>query len=179
MFGETGYIIGQALSWVAVVLGFISFQMKTEKGILFFQILTAFAFAAHYFMIGNAMTAVALNLLSTVKCACYYIRKKMGSTNLFLPIFFTALLVVTSILTWDGWYSIFILSGLFVNSLSFALASAPVMRKLNLIKSPLCLVYNIFVLSTGGIIFEVAVIISTAIGVYRDWRDSKGQKASV
>lgn len=35
MFGEIGMIIGQGLSLVAVITGFVSFQMKTAKGILF------------------------------------------------------------------------------------------------------------------------------------------------
>ena len=37
MFGEIEMIVGQALSIVAVVLGFVSFQMKSAKGILFFK----------------------------------------------------------------------------------------------------------------------------------------------
>lgn len=44
MFGEAGYVIGQILSVVAVVLGFISYQMKTPKGMLVFQITTALVF---------------------------------------------------------------------------------------------------------------------------------------
>ena len=31
------YIIGQALSVIAVIIGFISFQMKTDKQVLTFQ----------------------------------------------------------------------------------------------------------------------------------------------
>ena len=38
MFGEVGIIIGQILSFVAVATGFISFQMKSAKGVLIFQI---------------------------------------------------------------------------------------------------------------------------------------------
>ena len=56
MFGEIGMIIGQGLSLVAVVTGFISYQMKSAKGILLFQIITALIFSAHYLLIG-AMTA--------------------------------------------------------------------------------------------------------------------------
>ena len=49
MFGEIGTIIGQILSIVVVITGVISFQMKTSKGILFFQIITALVFATPYF----------------------------------------------------------------------------------------------------------------------------------
>ena len=37
-------IIGQILSMVAVVVGFIAFQMKSSKGIVFFQIIAALIF---------------------------------------------------------------------------------------------------------------------------------------
>ena len=46
MFGEVGNIIGQALSIVAVIVGFITFQMRSSKGILALQILSALIFAA-------------------------------------------------------------------------------------------------------------------------------------
>lgn len=169
MFGELGNMIGQALSLVAVALGVVSFQMRSAKGILFFQILTALVFSGHYFMIG-AMTAMGLNLVAAIKCICYYARNKRGGKGLFVPIFFTALVVVTSILTWDGWYSVFIMTGLVVNSIGFALPDPQKIRKLVFLKAPLCLIYNLCVLSTGGIIYEGATFVSAVIGA---WKHSK------
>ncbi len=171
MLGEIGIIVGQALSIVAVITGFISFQMKTAKGILFFQIITALIFSAHYFLIG-AMTAMALNLVASIKCVCYYIRNKRQSRGWFVPVFFTIVVLITSILTWDGWYSVFIMSGLLVNAVSLSLSNAQTIRKLTLIKSPLCLIYNICVLSTGGIIFELSSLISSIIGIIKNRKEA-------
>ena len=167
MFGEAGNIIGQILSIAAVVTGFISFQMKTAKSILVFQIITALIFSAHYFLIG-AMTAAGLNLIGSIKCLCYYIRNKRRSKNQAIPVFFTVLIIVTSLLTWDGWYSTFLMAGLAINSIGFSLSNVQTIRKFNLIKSPLCLVYNVCVFSTGGIIFETASLVSSIIGLARD-----------
>ena len=167
MFGEVGTIIGQGLSLVAVATGFISYQMKTSKGILFFQILTALVFSAHYFLIG-AMTAAALNFVSAIKCVCYFIRNKRGSKGLLVPIFFTVLVCITSLLTWSEWYSIFIMAGLVTNSICLALSNPQTIRKLTLIKSPLCFVYNLFVLSSGGMIYEVAVFVSAILGLLKN-----------
>jgi len=174
MFGEIGTIIGQILSIVAVITGVISFQMKTSKGILFFQIITALVFATHYFLIG-AITATMLNFIGAIQCVCYYIRNRRQSKNPILPIFFTTLVVFTSLLTWDGWYSIFIMLGLLINSIGFASPNAQIIRRLNLIKSPLCLVYNLCVSSVGGIIFETASMISTAIGLVKNNTMNKGK----
>lgn len=172
MFGEAGNMIGQILSIVAVVTGFISFQTKSPKGLLIFQIITALIFSAHYFLIG-AITAVGLNLVCAIQCLCYYIRNKRQSQTPVIPIFFTVLIVLTSLLTWDGWYSTFIMSGLVINSIGFSLSNIQTIRKLNLIKSPLCLVYNICAFSIGGIIFESASLVSSVIGLIRGRKSAK------
>ncbi len=169
-------VIGQILSIVAVVLGFITFQMKTPRGILIFQLLTALVFSAHYFLIG-AMSAAGLNFISAIKCLCYYLRDKNEKKGVVVPIIFTMLVIITSILTWDGWYSLFIMLGLTILTISFAF-SAQTIRKMNLIKSPLCLVYNVCVISVGGIIYEVATFISTIIVIIRNRRASKKESAN-
>lgn len=176
MFNDITNLIGQLLSLGAVATGFVSFQMKTAKGILSFQIVTALLFSAHYALIG-AMTASALNFVAAVKCVAYYIRNKRQSQSLLLPIFFTALVFVTSLLTWDGWYSAFIMTGLLINSVGLALSNPQTIRKLTLIKSPLCLTYNILVFSTGGTIYEIAILISAILGIWKNRSNkTRGEK---
>lgn len=166
MLGELGNTIGQILSIVAVITGFISFQTRSPKGLLIFQIITALIFSAHYALIG-AMTAAGLNLVGAIQCLCYYIRNKRQSQSPIIPVIFTALIILTSLLTWDGWYSILIMIGLVVNSIGFSLSNIQTIRKLTLIKSPLCLVYNLCAYSIGGVIFEGAVLVSAVIGLIR------------
>lgn len=171
---ETLYMIGQLLSIVAVILGFISFQMKNAKGILAFQIITAFVFSAHYFLIG-AMTAVALNFLGGVKAIFFYLRNKRGGKDRWMPIAFTAVTVVASLLTWDNWYSALIMIGLVVNCISMSFSDPNKMRMAMLIKSPLCLVYNALVFSAGGIIYESAVLTSSILGIVREHKGAKAK----
>ena len=174
MFGEATelmYIVGQALGIVAVVLGFFSYQMKTAKRLLIFEIIVAFVFSAHYLFIG-ALTAMALNLLSAVQCIFYYVRNKRGSTSMVIPIIFTVLVVATGIMTWEGWYSIFIVLGLAVYSLAIAMPDAQMIRIAMFIKNPLCLAYNAIVLSIGGIVYECTVLVSSIIGLIRNHKKS-------
>lgn len=163
-------IIGQLLGIVAVILGFVSFQMKTPRGILFFQIITSLVFSAHYLLIG-ALTAMALNLLAVIKCVVYFLRNKAGKNGFVAPAIFTVLTIITSILTWDGWHSAFIMTGLVVNTISLALPNANKTRLCMFIKSPLCLVYNAIASSGGGVIYECAVLVSSLIGVIRDRKE--------
>jgi hypothetical protein len=163
---QTLYVIGQGLGILAVVLGFVSFQMKLPRGILLMQLFTATVFAAHYLLIGEPTGAV-LNLLAGVQCAIYYIRDKRGSRDLWTPILFALMTVVSGILTWENWYSILLMAGLVVNLLALSLPNPQMTRKLLFVKSPLCLAYNALVLSLGGVIYECAVLISAVFGLIK------------
>lgn len=170
MFGEATQVmnvIGQALGVAAVVLGFFSYQMKTAEKLLTFEIIVAFIFAAHYFFIG-APTAMALNLLSAVQCIFYYFRTKRKVKSMVIPIIFTVLIIISGILTWEGWYSLFIMVGLAVYSLAIAMPDAQMIRYAMFIKSPLCLAYNSIVFSIGGIVYECTVLLSSIIGIIKN-----------
>ena len=167
MFGETGVLIGQILSIVAVVTGFIALQMKKPRGILFFLIVTSILFTLHYFLIG-AMDAVPINGLATIMCVVYSIRDRRGDRTWTIPIIFSILVVLAGALAWEGWQSLFLMAGLGLNAISISLPDPQTTRKLNFIKSPLCLIYNALVFSVGGIIFETAILASSVIGLIRN-----------
>lgn len=167
MFGEVGYIIGQCISGLAVLVGFISFQQKTAGRILFCEILSASLFTLHYFLIG-APTAVVLNLLGVLQCVVYFFRDKRGSKSKLFPIIFTLLVVTSGVMTWEGWHSAFIVFGLAVYSVSIALPNPQTIRYAMFLKSPACLVYNVCAVSIGGTAYECAVLISSLIGTVRN-----------
>ncbi|MBR2387627.1 MAG: YgjV family protein [Clostridia bacterium] len=166
------YIVGQILGIIAVILGFICFQMKSPRVILIFQIIVASVFVVHYICIGS-MTAMALNIVAAVQCVCYYFRDKKGSRGLFLPVFFSVVMVIASILTWGEWYSVFIMTGLVVNAVSLAFSSAHKIRVAMLIKAPLCLIYNVLAGSIGGVIYESALLVSSVVGIIKKNKDGE------
>ena len=164
---DLNFIIGQILGGIAVILGFISFQQKTQRGIIIYQIVTALVFAGNYFLIG-APTGAALNLLGLINCVVCYIRNKRNITNPVWPIVFSVIIIIASILTWENIYSIFITIGLVILNLSFAFKNPQSTRKVSLVKSPLCIIYNAAVMSVGGVVFECAVLISSIIGLIKN-----------
>jgi len=172
---ELFYMIGQLLSIVAVILGFISYQMKTSRGILFFQIATALVFAVHYLLI-DAFSAVVLNLLSAVACIFYYFRDKRGNKGLAIPVIFITLTVVMGLATWEGFHSVLIITGLAAGSMGLCLQDAQKARISILIKSPLCLLYNVIVISSGGMIYESVTLISSILGIIK-YRNGKEKSA--
>lgn len=174
---EITYYIGQALGIAAVVFGFVSFQKKTPGGIIVWQTATAIAFSLNYLFIG-AMTGVAINAIAAVKGILYYYRDKRGSKSLVLPIIFSVIMVIATILTWEAWYSVFILTGVLINVIVFAVFPPQKVRYCMLVKAPVTVVYNIFVFSIGGIVYETIVFVSSVIGIVR-YREKKASTTEV
>ncbi len=160
------YIFGQCLGGVAIALGFATYQMKTQKQILLLQIITTAVFGLHYLMIG-AMTGMAMNLIGIVRTLTYYLRYGKKGGEKIIPIFFAIVLGAAGILTWDAWYSVFVVLGLVIHTLCLALHNPHKMRQSIMITSPLVLIYDVFTLSIGGIIYETVALFSSIIGMVR------------
>lgn len=160
------YLIGQALGILAVILGFLSFQRKTVAGIILTQMGAALVFALHYAIL-SAPTAIALNLLFAVNCVYCYFRDKRGSKEKIGTYVLIVLVIAIGIVTWEGWYTGSLVVGLVFNTVSIALNDPQKTRKMMLIKTPLCFLYNLMVGSVGGMIYECVVLISSIIGMVR------------
>ena len=160
------YIFGQFLGVVAIILGFATYQMKTQKQILLLQIVTTAVFGFHYLMIG-AMTGMAMNLLGIARTLTYYFRYGKKGGERIIPIFYAVVLGTAGILTWEAWYSIFVLSGLVIHTLCLAFRDPQKMRMSIMITSPLVLIYDVFTLSIGGIVYESVAIVSCIIGLVK------------
>ncbi len=166
------FIIGQVFGVIAIILGFLSYQMKTQKQLLVCQTATSLVFCIHYFLIG-ATTGMAMNMVNVVRNIFYYRRNQKGDKSLIVPIIFTSILAVIGILTWNGWYSIFVFLGLIINSMCMSFADPQNVRKSILVTSPMVLIYDAFALSLGGFIYESVAIISSVIGILRNAKKNK------
>ena len=163
---ELSMVIGQIMGFLAVMLGFVSFQMRTQKQLLVVQTATTIAFCIHYYLIG-ATSGLMLNLLGIVRNLAYYHKDKPFFSGKKCPIFFAAVMGVVGMLSWQGYYSIFIVLGLVINTVCLSFSNPQSIRKSILVSSPLVLIYDAFVLSIGGVIYESVVIVSSVIGIIR------------
>ena len=172
---DTIYIIGQILGGVAIALGFLSYQMKTQKCLLIAQILTCIVFCLHYLMIG-AISGMALNAVCFLRnLVYYYLNQRKGGCGRIVPLAFAVLLGIIGIITWEAWYSVFVFLGLVLNTLALSFSNPQRVRGSILITSPLVLIYDVFAFSIGGIVYESVAIVSSVIGLarfYKAKRDS-------
>lgn len=163
---ETIYIIGQGLGVLGIVLGFVSMQMKTRDKLLLVHLALTACFALHYGLIG-AWSGMALNIISSIRNITYYLLGRRGEVKKSWGIFFAVVMGAVGILSWQNWYSVFVVVGLTLNSYAMSFTDPQMIRKSMLVTCPLALIYNILVLSVGGIVLETVNIISAALGIYR------------
>ncbi len=160
------YMIGQGFGIVAIILGFVSYQVKTRSHLILVQSATAAVFCIHYGLLG-AYSAMAMNAVNIVRNLFYENRAKKGSKSLLIPIIFVAIQIVICALTWEAWYSVFVLIGIGINTFCMSFYDPQNIRKSILVSSPAVLTYDVFARSIGGIIYESVAIVSAAIGVFR------------
>ena len=168
------WLIGQGFGIVAIILGFVSYQMRTQRQVLFMQTMVATVFCLHYGLIG-AYSALAMNCVCIVRNVVYDYRARKGIRSQLIPVIFVAIQIVICILTWEALYSIFILLGLGINTYCMSFYNPQSVRKSILITCPMVLTYDIFAYSIGGCIYETIAMISAAIGIVRYRK--KGKKA--
>lgn len=160
------YIIGQLLGIVAIALGFLSYQMKSRDKLVFVQFATAVCFVLHYLMIG-AYSGMALNVISVIRNLTYYQLGRKGPVKRYWAVIFSVVMGIVGIVSWQSWYSVFAVLGLIINSYCMSFSDPQSIRKSILVTSPMVLLYDCFVLSIGGIVYESVAIVSAVVGVCR------------
>ena len=163
---ETMYYIGQGFGILGIVLGSLSMQMKTRDKLLLMHLCLTACFALHYGLIG-AWSGMALNIISSIRNVTYYLLGKKGDVKPGWGILFAVVMGTVGILSWQNWYSAFVVVALTLNSYAMSFTNPQSIRKSMLVTCPLALIYNVLVMSVGGIVLESVNIVSSAIGIYR------------
>ena len=161
------YIVGQIFGVIAIILGFVSYQMRTKRQILFVLSVTAVSFCIHYFMIG-AYSGMAMNAVNIVRNVVYDKRSAANKNGFIAPAVFAVIQTVVCIMTWEAWYSVFVLFGLVINTVCVSFADPQKVRKSILVTSPLVLTYDALAGSIGGSIYEAVAIVSAVVGIFRN-----------
>lgn len=159
-------LLGQIFGLVGVFFTILTYQMNSNKKILLMQGGSSVCFCLNYLLIG-AYPAFVLNVLAILRNLAFYHKDKKPFLRRFVPILFAVLMAIGGILSWQGWYSIFAVLALTLNTLAIGAGRPTLLRKSILITSPMVLIYNCIVFSIGGIINESMAIGSSIVGLIR------------
>ena len=176
-------IAAQAVGIAAMAFNILSYQQKTRTRAIGFQFFGSALFAANYFMLG-AMVGGILNLVGTIRAIVFINKEKLQAQRLPWLVGFTAVYLLSYILTFTVFgkeltlFNMIVeflpVIGMTATTISFRLTDAKSIRRYGLISSPSWLVYNIVNFSIGAICCEVLSLGSILIGMLR--LDRKNQK---
>ena len=158
------YIIGQIIGIIAMAIFFISYQFKNAHKLMIVQCIGVLAMCTHYLLIG-ATSGLILNFVCLVRNICYANRNKKFLSGIWVPIFFCTAVGIVGILSWQDYYSIFIIVALIINTAFLSQSNTQFLRYSILLTSPLVFIYDVFVLSVGGMANEALAVTSSIIGI--------------
>ncbi len=160
-------IVAQIIGILALACAVISFQQKTHKFILVFQLIATALFVVHYALLG-AYTGAILNGIAMLRSVVFINKDKAWARNIAWLIAFCVVSIGTGFLTWDGSViSMLPVLGMLFTTVAFWIKNPKYVRMTAFPSSPLWLVYNIRCEAFGGAITEVINMISIIIAMIR------------
>lgn len=173
---NTFALIAQIVGIFAMTFNILSYQQKTQKGAIAFQLGGSTLFAINYLMLGAVVGGI-LNAVGIVRALVFLNREKLKATHPAWLAGFTTVYLLSYILTFTVFgkeptlFNLVVeflpVIGMTATTISFRLSDAKAIRRFGLISSPSWLVYNIVSFSVGAIICEVLSLGSIFIGMFR------------
>lgn len=167
-------IVGQIISIIAVIITFVTYQMKSTRQIFIVNAVATGVSCIAYAMLGG-ITALGLNIMCIVRNICYMHKDKNKHCAVIFPALLALIMAVMSAFLWEGYHSICFVVGITLNTLAMGYFDSQNLRKSILLTSTLILIYNLFIPSIGGAINEVVAISSSVIGLIRHHQKKEEQ----
>ncbi len=178
-------VVAQVLSVIGMAFNIVSFQQKSQKGVIICQFFGSILFSLSYFFLG-AFIGALLNAIVLVRTIVFYLKDKTHATSpvwfvLFILSYCVCYLLVFTVFAKPVTPQNLIIEvlpvvGLVAHSYAYMKDTSAMYRKMSFICSPCWLVYNIVNFSIGGIICEIISIASIIVGLFR--HDIKKQPSS-
>ena len=175
-------IIAQIVGLFAMAFNIFSYQQRTQKRAIAFQLGGSTLFAINYLMLGAVVGGI-LNAVGIVRALVFLNREKLKATHPAWLMGFSAVYLLSYALTFTVFgkeatlFNLIVeflpVIGMTATTISFRLSDAKAIRRFGLISSPSWLVYNIVSFSVGAIICEVLSLGSIVIGMLRLDRNKK------
>lgn len=164
------YILSQVFVLLAYALLGLTYLIKNRKSIIVLSTLSTISFTVSYIFLA-AWTGFAMNVVSLLRNLLFYLVARFAKNSKFWDYFtlflIYVLLIICTIFTFDGVFSL--MATVATIAYTFAIWS----KKKNNYKifgliSSLCwIVYNIFIRSILGVVFETVMVICAIIGLIK------------
>lgn len=183
-------IVAQIMGIFGMILISSSYQMKSQRKLIIFQLFGAGFFFLNFLLLGIAagvlLTGAVMNLLGVVRSFVFSNRKKFHAENPAWLVVFVSLYLIAYVLVFTVFgtkptpknFIVELLPVIGMTSTTFAFFSkkSDVSRKLGFINSPAWLIYDVINFSIGGIITEILSLASIVIGIIRHDRKKNDEE---
>lgn len=161
------YVLANTIGIFAIVIWVISIQNIDKKGILIYQIIANILYGLQYFLLG-AYSASTMDFISGFRCLFFYLEEeKSNKISNYSIIFFTILIIILGIFTYNGIISILPILTSLIYMYSLWQNNLNVTRYLFVIAAFVWLCYNINVGTHINIIGNSFEIISGIVSIIR------------
>ncbi|MBR7110853.1 MAG: YgjV family protein [Clostridia bacterium] len=169
-------IIAQVIGIFAMACNILSYQQKTQKGVLCFQLMGGALFSVNFFMLG-AIIGGLLNVIAFIRAILFIFKDRLHTDNTYWFVGFIIVFIVCYALTFtvfqkEPTFINFIIEllpviGMVALTIGFRMKDAKHIRLCGLVSSPSWLIYNIIAFSIGAIVCEAISIVSIFVGMIR------------
>lgn len=165
------YVIAQIFGAIGILVFILLYQFNSMKSVLKTKMTMDVLWAVHYLLLG-AYSAFSINLICLVKELVFFNDdKKFFKSKLWLWIFI-AFNLVSAVLTWKGYYSVFPAIASSLATISFHQKNITVARVIGITNNVLMFAYDIFVGSYMGLIGETLAFVAVIFAMYKSARKS-------
>lgn len=158
----------QLIGFLAVIAFILSYQLRSNRGLFFLQLVGCAMFCLQFFLLGAASgcLSLAVNILRSALLMRYgdwpWVRRKVW------PVLLCGVYLLILLHTWAGPVSLLAFAASAVSTLCCWTNNARTIRLGNLLcASPCWLVYDVLVRSWGGVVNEAITIASILLSLYR------------
>ena len=175
----TYFIFVQSLAVIASIIFAFSFQVKSKTGILVWQLISLFIWTLHFSLLSAWTGAALIGVNAIITCILLLQKKHIWARQMLVLYLSIFVLAVMTAITWAGFYSIFGFFGVSFIVIAKWQEHPNQIRLLSISSCLFWIVYDIFVGSYGGIISEIAFIVSIVISLMRNKNKNLSIKKSL
>ena len=159
------FIVAQAVGFVGMAMLAMAYLQRKRESILAFNIASAVSWTLHFILLG-ALTGAAMNAASILRAGAFFVAAKKHSHSRVVFMAVMALFFGMAVLTWQGWVSALPLVAMTLSTVAMWQKSPQHMRAIIIVSTPFWIAYNIINASIAGVVTEVLLAISAAVGLY-------------
>lgn len=178
----TTYVLSQIFIIINYVLLMATYQVKSRKTILIFNfgaiVVTGLSYVFLSAWSGLAMVFVAMirNIIFMIDEKKNGKSEKITKKDIVILFILYAISIISAIYTYEGFLSLMSVFATMLYTYSVWQKKTSIYKILGIPVGIIWIIYNIYIVSIFGIILEVVLLISAAVGVVREYKTKKGNK---